>query len=209
MQIAAFQCLRCGHITLIRQDSLKLEEPFAGCEDETCGKKGPFRLLIEESTYTDAQEIEIFDYANDGYKYEAQRTVQLKVILIGDAVGKTHLEQKFKFSGKLVASEPGRSKLEYLLYAEAVEVIPTVESRPNNVSDTDISTVQRNKIKILKDIIKSISENYPGHKAPLEEIYTEAEKVGIDRALTDENIKKMKQRGDLLSPDQSHIRLVA
>ena len=31
---------------------------------------------------------------------------------------------------------------------------------------------------------------------------------GIDRIHAEEYIKKMKQRGDLLSPDQNHIRLV-
>ena len=44
----------------------------------------------------DQQEIEILDNADDGFKYEDPRKVQLKVILIGGAVGKTHLEKKLQ-----------------------------------------------------------------------------------------------------------------
>jgi replicative DNA helicase Mcm len=56
---AAFQCLRCGHITEVEQNSFKFEEPFAGCENDTCGKKGPFKVSIEDSTFIDAQKLQI------------------------------------------------------------------------------------------------------------------------------------------------------
>ncbi|MDD3043142.1 MAG: LAGLIDADG family homing endonuclease [Methanosarcinaceae archaeon] len=56
---AAFECLRCGHVTFVEQNSFKFEEPFAGCENETCGKKGPFKILIEESSFVDAQKLQI------------------------------------------------------------------------------------------------------------------------------------------------------
>ena len=56
---AAFQCLRCEHLTIVEQNSFKFEEPFAGCENETCGKKGPFKISIEDSTFIDAQKLQI------------------------------------------------------------------------------------------------------------------------------------------------------
>lgn len=55
---AAFQCLRCGHITYADQ-GLKFEEPFLGCENDTCGKKGPFKLIIEDSTFDNFQRIHL------------------------------------------------------------------------------------------------------------------------------------------------------
>jgi replicative DNA helicase Mcm len=71
------------------------------------------------------------------------------------------------------------------------------------------SMSQRNKIKNLKDIIKKVSARHPGKEgAPLEEVYIEAESIGIDKTHAEEYIKKMKQGGDLLSPDTNHIRLV-
>lgn len=56
---AAFECLRCGHITYVDQVGIKFEEPFAGCEDENCGKKGPFNLDLGLSDWVDFQRIQI------------------------------------------------------------------------------------------------------------------------------------------------------
>lgn len=147
LQKAAFQCQRCGHITLVEQNSLKTEEPYV-CEEETCGKKGPFNLIQEESTYIDAQEIEIFDYADDGFKYENdRRKVRLKVILLGDAVGKTHLEKEFCFTGKFGTSELGR-KLEYILWAQKVETkIEKIASEVFNATPCTLENDPLNKKK--------------------------------------------------------------
>lgn len=56
---AAFECLRCGHITYVNQVGIKFEEPFAGCEDESCGKKGPYNLDMGLSDWVDFQRIQI------------------------------------------------------------------------------------------------------------------------------------------------------
>lgn len=70
---AAFQCLRCGHITYVEQtNGSKFEEPFAGCEEETCGKKGPFKLVQTESTYVDAQRLQIQEPPEDLRGTQAQ-----------------------------------------------------------------------------------------------------------------------------------------
>lgn len=90
-----------------------------------------------------------------------------------------------------------------------VGVDPETGALDADILASGTSMSQRNKIKILRDIIKKVSEKHPGAKAPLEEVYAIAESEhGIDRVHAEENIKKMKQRGDLLSPDQNHIRLV-
>lgn len=90
-----------------------------------------------------------------------------------------------------------------------VGVDPETGALDADILASGTSMSQRNKIKILKDIIKKVSEKYPGGKAPLEEVYAVAEsEYGIDRNQAEDNIRKMKQRGDLLSPDQNHIRLV-
>jgi replicative DNA helicase Mcm len=120
---AAFQCLRCGHVTTVKQDSFKLQTPFAGCENDTCGKMGPFRLIQEDSTYLDAQDIIIWDYAVEEYREQEPNKILLPVILIGDAVGKAKLEEKYIFTGELVTSDLGK-KLGYLLYADSVEIVP-------------------------------------------------------------------------------------
>jgi replicative DNA helicase Mcm len=90
-----------------------------------------------------------------------------------------------------------------------VGVDPETGALDADILASGTSMSQRNKIKLLKDIIKKVSDRHPGSKAPLEEVYAEAESEhGIDRGHAEEYIKKMKQRGDILSPDQTHIRLI-
>jgi replicative DNA helicase Mcm len=56
----AFQCLRCGHITFVDQSVGGIcEEPFGGCENDTCGKKGPFKVDIGLTEQVDYQRIQI------------------------------------------------------------------------------------------------------------------------------------------------------
>ncbi|NLI62220.1 MAG: minichromosome maintenance protein MCM [Methanosarcinaceae archaeon] len=56
---AAFRCLRCEHITYVDQPGSKMEEPYAGCENENCLKKGPFKIEISESEFEDSQKGQI------------------------------------------------------------------------------------------------------------------------------------------------------
>lgn len=56
---AAYECLRCGEITYVDQAGLTCEEPFAGCEGENCGKKGPFNLDQVLSTWVDFQRLQV------------------------------------------------------------------------------------------------------------------------------------------------------
>jgi len=55
---AAFQCMRCDHITYIPQRNGKFEEPLE-CENEECRRRGPFKLLQTESRFVDAQKIRL------------------------------------------------------------------------------------------------------------------------------------------------------
>lgn len=57
----AFRCMRCGHVTIVPQstDTDLLQEPFAGCENETCGKKGPYKRDDENSVIFDHQYMKV------------------------------------------------------------------------------------------------------------------------------------------------------
>lgn len=56
---AAFWCLRCENITFVEQPGNRLEEPFAGCENENCQKNGPFKIVVEKSEFVDSQKGQI------------------------------------------------------------------------------------------------------------------------------------------------------
>jgi len=130
----------------------------------------------------------------------------MKVFLMGEeAVEKAPENSEMLFIGYLTKNEVNKRKIEYVLLADTVENIQLNLDIANTSPDPMPS---RNKIRILKDLIKGVSEKHPGGKAPLEEVYAAAQEEGIDRPHAEEYIKKMKYRGDLLSPDQNHIRLM-
>jgi replicative DNA helicase Mcm len=91
-----------------------------------------------------------------------------------------------------------------------VGVDPETGAFDADILASGTSMSQRNKIKILKDIIKKVCERHPGNEgAPLEEVYTEAENVnGINRAHAEDLIKKMVTKGDLFKPNLAHIKAI-
>jgi DNA replicative helicase MCM subunit Mcm2 (Cdc46/Mcm family) len=199
---AAFQCQFCGNIIRISQTLCsEINRPIV-CVEETCGRKGKFEISDESSEIIDVQEIEVDEHKDEKTEY-SQRN--MKVFLIEEAVEKAPENSEMLFIGILKRNEVNKQKIEYILEADAVEKIPI---SPNSTSNPSNSTTVRSNIKILKGIIKEISEKHPGLKAPLEEIYAAAQEIGMDRTHTEEYIKKMKQRGDVLSPDRDHIRFI-
>lgn len=81
--LGAFECQRCGNVTRISQDTQKLKEPFI-CED--CERRGPFKLLVQESTFVDAQKILIQESLEDLRGGEHPK--QLSIYLDDDLAGK-------------------------------------------------------------------------------------------------------------------------
>ncbi len=54
--IMAYKCRRCDHINLIPQITGRIVEPFE-CDNDVCGRKGPFHVEIQESSRVNSQEI--------------------------------------------------------------------------------------------------------------------------------------------------------
>lgn len=80
--IGAFECERCGSVMHISQDRNKLKEPFL-CE--SCERRGPFKLLVQESTFVDAQKILIQESLEDlrGGEHPKQLTIFFEDDLTG------------------------------------------------------------------------------------------------------------------------------
>lgn len=79
---AAFKCQRCGHETVVWQLHESLIEPFE-CENDTCGRKGPFRLLKEKSTWADGRKIRLQESLDQMAGREQSLSV-LDAVQIGD-----------------------------------------------------------------------------------------------------------------------------
>ncbi|RLF61450.1 MAG: AAA family ATPase [Thermoplasmata archaeon] len=80
--VGAFECRVCGNIMRIPQDGEKLRQPYM-CD--SCERKGPFSLLLEESTFVDSQKILIQESLEDlrGGEHPQQLTVYLEDDLTG------------------------------------------------------------------------------------------------------------------------------
>lgn len=75
---AAFECQRCGSITVIPQSANKYTEPLE-CSSEQCGRNGPFKLMVNESTFVDAQKIRLQESPEDLRGGEQPQTLDIDV----------------------------------------------------------------------------------------------------------------------------------
>ncbi|MCZ7401578.1 MAG: minichromosome maintenance protein MCM [Candidatus Methanoperedens sp.] len=75
---AAFKCQRCGDVTFMPQAEGKFVEPFE-CQSDECGRKGPFKLLHEQSEFIDAQKLRIQESPDDLRGGEQPQTIDVDV----------------------------------------------------------------------------------------------------------------------------------
>src|SRR3989344_1316683 len=64
---------------------------------------------------------------------------------------------------------------------------------------TGITATQRNQIALVRRVIDSLTEKI-GKNIPIQDVMTEAEAEGIDRAKTEEIIDNLKKKGDIFEP---------
>ena len=76
---AAFKCKRCGEITPIDQTGQFLKAPFA-CSNPSCGAKGMFDFVQEESTFIDSQDLRIQERPEDLPPGQLPRTLHVKLV---------------------------------------------------------------------------------------------------------------------------------
>jgi replicative DNA helicase Mcm len=76
---AAFKCRGCGEITYVDQAGPFLRAPFA-CRNPSCGRKGLFDFVQEESTFIDSQDIRIQERPEDLPPGQLPRTLHVKLV---------------------------------------------------------------------------------------------------------------------------------
>jgi len=161
----AYECQRCGEVMRFPQEGEKLREPHL-CEG--CEKRGPFKLLIDESVFIDFQKIHIqesLDRLRGG-----EHPKQLQVFLEDDLTGSITPGDRIEVTGILraVRKKRGSEKLrvfEVFLEANSVKVLET------DFEDVDIGPEDEKEIlKMSKDpevydiIRDSIAPHILGYK---------------------------------------------
>ncbi len=56
---AAFQCQRCGFTFFKEQTGNKFEDQNLKCMNQACDRGGPFKLMLAQSKFVDAQKIRV------------------------------------------------------------------------------------------------------------------------------------------------------
>jgi len=76
---AAFKCKKCGTIAYVSQTGQFLKAPFM-CSDPTCGGKGPFDFVQEESSFIDSQDLRMQERPEDLPPGQLPRTLHIKLV---------------------------------------------------------------------------------------------------------------------------------
>ena len=135
--ITAFQCMRCDHITYVVQSfDSKLVQPQE-CENEMCGRNGPFRLMAQpETIFVNTQIITIespkgqvdIKVALQGHQCEPPWVRDGKVVKITGQLLHTSIYLR---SGK-------RSDFEYLLLANSIRLVDESQTLPPSEEEIEM-----------------------------------------------------------------------
>jgi len=182
-----FKCLRCETEMVIPQTSKKLVEPMY-CENETCGKRGPFKELIEKTTFIDTQNI-ILQEPPESMKGKTNPD-SLDIYLEGNLVGKLNAGDRVVFNGVLkvipITGKEGKtSYYEYLLMANSYEKI-SEDYEDIEITQEDIELIEQyaKHQNLFPMLIQSIAPAIKGYD-PIKEALVLQLFGGTSKVLSD------------------------
>lgn len=163
--VAAFQCMRCGHTTRVTQ--LKYtemrQEPFAGCENDTCGKKGPYKINEDESIKFDHQYLKIQEPIEN---LRGKQPEFLNVSCADEIAGMSNPGDKVIITG-ILKGKPKTVKEGVTKYLDFIFVANSIEKSDTDYENLEITQAEEEqfkkwasegvlKAKILRSIAPSI-----------------------------------------------------
>jgi replicative DNA helicase Mcm len=170
---AAFECLRCGHVTVVEQNSLKFEEPYAGCEHDTCGKKGPFNTLHEESEFVNFQRIQLQELPDSTI---GTKTFDITVECEEDLTNKVLPGDKIMVTGLLNLRQKTIRDGKSTLFEKIITAV-NIEKQDSDLEDYVLSPEEEKEIlglsqdpEIQTNICRSIAPYIYGHEGIKEAI---------------------------------------
>ena len=121
---AAFQCQRCGFTFFKEQTGNKFEDQNLKCMNQACDRGGPFKLLLAQSKFVDAQKIRVQESPEDLRGGEQPQT--LDVELEDDLAGRIFPGDRVIVNGILKSyqrSSPQQGKSTYFdLFHKGISV---------------------------------------------------------------------------------------
>jgi replicative DNA helicase Mcm len=151
LQVAAFQCQKCGAIIRINQEEDILKEP-PECDEEQggCGRVSSFKLSTTLSTFIDSQKIEIQENP-EGLRGGAQPE-RISVHLEDDLVGEIAPGDRVIVNGILYSMQRRRGTFRLTSFDKSMSAI-SIESQEYAFEEVEISEEDEKEIlKISKDL---------------------------------------------------------
>lgn len=163
---AAFKCQRCDHISFVYELGMIFVEPFE-CENEVCGRKGPFKLVEDECVWADKRKIRLQETFDD-IKGGEQNLSVLDAVLLND-VDCPPLGSTVKVTGILRGNQTvlnGQKTLDFypifeVNYIEAQDREKTIE--PTAEEKTEMEKMARDE-KIIERLVASTVPSIRGYE---------------------------------------------
>ena len=166
---AAFQCQRCGFTFFKEQTGNKFEDQNLKCMNQACDRGGPFKLMLAQSKFVDAQKIRVQESPEE--LRGGQQPQTLDVELEDDLAGKIFPGDRVIVNGVLKSyqrSTPQQGKSTYFdLFHKGI----SVEMKDQEFEEIDISQEDEEMIlemsrdpKIYENIRMSIAPSIYGYE---------------------------------------------
>ena len=163
---AAFKCKRCDQVTEVYEGGVFFVEPFE-CENDVCGRKGPFKLVEKDCVWADKRKIRLQETFNEIQGGEQNLSV-LDSIMLGD-VDCPPLGSIITVSGILKGIQTvlnGQKTLDYYPLLEVVNIEAqdkekTIESTLEDLKEMEKMAEDRN---IIDRLVASTVPSVLGHE---------------------------------------------
>lgn len=141
---AAFQCQRCGYTFFKEQTGNKFEDQNLKCQNQACDRGGPFKLVLTQSKFVDAQKIRVQESPEDLRGGEQPQT--LDVELEDDLAGRIFPGDRVIVNGILKSyqrSSPQQGKSTYFdLFHKGI----STEMKEQEFEEIEISPEEEKQI---------------------------------------------------------------
>jgi len=163
---AVFKCLRCGEENRVPQIDEVYREPLA-CENPNCGKRGPFKLVIENSEFRDWQSLMLQERPEELRGGQIPRLID--AIVRDDFVDKAVPGNRVIMTGTLRVFQERQQKERKTTFRKVL-FVSHIEVLQKGIEEAELSPEDEEKIKELaKDpwvknlVIQSIAPSIYGY----------------------------------------------
>jgi len=156
---AHFECQRCGYITIIHQNGHQFIEPIE-CENEMCGRRGPFKLQVNLSNMIDTQKFRLQESPEDLNGGEQPQTIDVQIegditglILPGNRVTITGILRAYQ---KTIKNNQKTTQFDMLLDGGYVDINET----ESDIQITDEDMIQIQEMSKKNNVVDLLVEGF-------------------------------------------------